>query len=378
MGTGRAIATLLAGVVVLVAIAIPATGMRMGLPSGASEPLDSAAYKSYKLIEDKFGPGLNGPLLVVTDLDEKVSDDGLAAEQLRIGRELKAHDDVAALAPIGASEDSSLLAFQVVPEEGPSSESTEQLVKDLRGLHIDGVSHVGVAGNASGNIDVSSKLSDALPVYLSVVLGLSLIIMIVVFRSLLVPLTATAGFALSLFATFGAITAIFQDGFLASLLGIHDPGPILSFLPILVVGILFGLAMDYQLFLVTGMHEAHAHGVPAKLAVQHGLRAGRSVVIAAAIIMISVFGGFVTSEMVMIQSIGFALAFGVLVDAFVVRLLLIPAIMHLMGEAAWWMPKWLDKILPNIDVEGSKLERGQSPAAEPEKDADGELVGAGK
>jgi len=376
MNTLRAVVTVVAGVAVLLIIAIPALSMRLGLPAGSSEPVDSSSYKAYKLVDDKFGAGVNGPLIVVADLDEAVTDDTLIAEQVRIGTLLKAENDVVAIAPIGASDDDMLLAFQVVPEGGPTSESTEQLVRDLRGLEIDGVSELGVAGNASGNIDVSEKLADALPLYLLVVVGLSLIILVFVFRSILVPITATLGFVLSLFAAFGGITAVFQWGWLAPVFGVHDPGPILSFLPILVVGILFGLAMDYQLFLVSGMREAYAHGTPARLAVQRGLHAGRTVVIAAALIMISVFGGFIFSNSVMIQSIGLGLALGVLLDAFVVRLLIIPAVMHLLGESAWWMPKWLDRILPNVDVEGASLERShpslahhdvEEPKPEPEK-----------
>jgi RND superfamily putative drug exporter len=357
MNTVRAVVTVIAGVAVLLTIAIPALSMRLGLPAGSSEPVDSSAYKAYKLVDDKFGAGVNGPLIVVADLEEAVTDETLVSEQVRIGQLLKAENDVVAIAPIGASDDDLLLAFQVVPEEGPTSESTEQLVRDLRGLEIEGVASLGVAGNASGNIDVSEKLADALPLYLLVVVGLSLIILIFVFRSILVPVTATLGFVLSLFASFGGITAVFQWGWLSGVFGVHDPGPILSFLPILVVGILFGLAMDYQLFLVSGMREAYAHGTPARLAVQRGVHAGRTVVIAAALIMISVFGGFIFSNSVMIQSIGLGLALGVLLDAFVVRLLIIPAVMHLLGDSAWWMPKWLDRFLPNVDVEGASLER---------------------
>ncbi|TFD93280.1 MMPL family transporter [Cryobacterium lactosi] len=370
MNTVRAVVTVIAGIVVLLIVAIPALSMRLGLPAGSSEPLDSSAYRAYKLVDDKFGAGINGPLLVVADLDTAITDDDLIAEQVRIGTALKAENDVVAVAPIGASDDDLLLAFQVIPAEGPTSESTEQLVRDLRGLDIDGVSSLGVAGNASGNIDVSEKLADALPLYLLVVVGLSLIILIFVFRSILVPVTATLGFVLSLFASFGAITAVFQWGWLGFLFGIHDPGPILSFLPILVVGVLFGLAMDYQLFLVSGMREAYAHGAPARLAVQRGFHAGRTVVIAAALIMASVFSGFVFSNSVMIQSIGFGLAIGVLLDAFVVRLLIIPAVMHLLGDAAWWLPKWLDRILPNVDVEGASLERTHPvhPVDEPEQE----------
>src|SRR5699024_330726 len=146
-------------------------------------------------------------------------------------------------------------------------------------------------------------------------------------------------------------------GWLGALFGVDNPGPVLNFLPTLVVGILFGLAMDYMLFIGTGMREAYVRGTPARLAVVQGFRAGRTVVAAAAIIMGSVFGGFIFSETMMISSIGFALAFGVLIDAFVVRMLLIPALMHLAGDAAWWLPKWLDRILPDIDVEGSSLEK---------------------
>ena len=373
MNTLRAVVTVVAGIAVLLIIAIPALSMRLGLPAGSSEPVNSSAYKAYKLIDDKFGAGVNGPLIVVADLDKAITDDELIGEQVRIGQLLKAENDVVAVAPIGASDDDLLLAFQVVPKGGPTSESTEQLVRDLRSLDIDGVASLGVAGNASGNIDVSEKLAGALPLYLLVVVGLSLIILIFVFRSILVPVTATLGFVLSLFAAFGGITAVFQWGWLATVFGVHDPGPILSFLPILVVGILFGLAMDYQLFLVSGMREAYAHGTPARLAVQRGLHAGRTVVIAAALIMTSVFGGFMFSNSVMIQSIGLGLALGVLVDAFVVRLLIIPAVMHLLGSAAWWIPKWLDRILPNVDVEGASLERSHpsvvaenEPRPEPE------------
>ena len=262
-----------------------------------------------------------------------------------------------AVAPIAVSDDNRLAAFQVLPKEGPNSVSTDHLVRDLRALPpVDGDMTLGVAGQTASYIDISQALADVLPLYLVVVVGLSLLIMIMVFRSLLVPLIATGGFILSLFATYGATVAVFQWGWLAAPLGI-TPGPILCFLPIILVGILFGLAMDYQLFLATGMREAYVHGSTARLAVVRGLHAGRSVVIAAGLIMVSVFGGFIFSESTMIRSIGFGLAVGVLVDAFIVRMLLMPALMHLLGRSAWWLPRWLDKIIPNVDVEGAALER---------------------
>lgn len=358
MSNLRAVLTILVATAALLVVAIPALSMRLGLPDGGSEATDSSAYRAFTLTEESFGAGVNGPLLVTATLPDGLDDSEVLDYQLQIGQELAALDDVVAVAPIAVSDDGTLTAFQVVPAEGPNSVTTETLVRGLRELPpiADGVT-LGVAGQAAINIDISEGLANVLPLYLLVVVGLSFLIMVMVFRSLLVPLIATAGFVLSLFATYGAVTAIFQWGWFGALLGIQYHGPILSFLPVILVGILFGLAMDYQLFLTTGMREAWAHGAPARLAVAQGFRAGRTVVIAAALIMIAVFSGFITSESVIIKSMGVGLALGVLFDAFVVRMLLVPAIMHLLGESAWWVPKWLDRIIPNVDVEGSALER---------------------
>lgn len=372
--TGRAWVTLVLGTGVLVTLAVPALSMRLGLPDGSAEARESTQFQAFDLTDRYFGPGTNGPLLVIAEPPQVLSGTEQLAEQVRVAEAVAALDDVVAVAPVGVSGDQRLLAFQVVPAEGPSSESTARLVTDLRALSPlstgQGSIPLGVAGSASGNIDISVKLTAALPGYLALVVGLSLVLLVVVFRSILVPLTATVGFVLSLFATFGAITAIFQWGWLADVFGVTTPGPVLSFLPTIVVGILFGLAMDYQLFLVSGMREAYAHGAPPRQAVTAGLRAGRRVVVAAAIIMVSVFAGFIGSDSVVIRSIGFALAFGVLVDAFVVRMLLIPAVMHLVGSGAWWLPRGLDRVIPDVDVEGASLQAdhgdpvaGREPAA---------------
>jgi RND superfamily putative drug exporter len=372
MSNTRAWTVLGLGVAALLVVAAPATQMRLGLPDGSTQPPDSAGYLAHQVQAEKFGEGANGPLLVVADLPGAITEDEVVAEQAALGEQIGQVWDVEAVVPIGASIDRTALAFQVVPDGSPSSESTAELVQNLRTLTPATTSGteatLGVAGNASAGIDISDQLAEVLPTYLALVVGLSLLILVLVFRSILVPITATLGFVLSLLAAFGGITAIFQIGFLSDLFGVHAPGPVLSFLPIIATGILFGLAMDYQLFLVSGMREAYAHGAPARVAVQHGLRAGRSVVTAAAIIMISVFAGFIFSHDATIKPIGFGLAFGVLVDAFVVRMLLIPAAMHLLGEAAWWLPRWLDRILPDVDVEGAGLERShpvQDDHAEP-------------
>ncbi|MCR2784836.1 MULTISPECIES: MMPL family transporter [unclassified Microbacterium] len=358
MRTPRAIAAAALAIIALLVIAIPALSMRLGLPDGSSEATDTTQYRAYKTIEAEFGAGQNGPLLVVAEMPEAVAEADQAGTQIVLGTALSEQDGVVAVAPVAVSDDGTVFAFQVVPEGGPTSTTTEQLVQNLRSLSpVDGEITLGVAGQASGNIDVSEKLADALPVYLVVVVGLSLLIMILVFRSILVPVIATAGFVLSLFAALGAVTAIYQWGWLGDLFGVHDPGPVLSFAPIIIMGVLFGLAMDYQLFLVSGMREAYVHGMPARAAVVAGLRSGRAVVTAAAIIMASVFGGFVFSHLGMVRPLGFGLAIGVLFDAFVVRMVLVPAVMHLCGNAAWWLPKWLDRIMPDVDVEGAALER---------------------
>ncbi|MFC4222545.1 MMPL family transporter [Lysinibacter cavernae] len=358
MSNTRAVVTVVVSVLALLVVAIPSLSMRLGLPDGSSEPEGSTSAQAFQTVNEQFGEGANGPLLVTATLPNAIDADDLLGVQVEVAQSIADLDDVAAIAPIAASDDNTLLAFQVLPQEGPNSSSTEQLVQDIRSLpKVDGNITLGVAGQAAINIDISEALSAVLPLYLVVVVGLSLLIMIVVFRSLLVPIIATGGFVLSLFATYGLIVAVFQMGWGAELIGLHSTGPILSFLPIILVGILFGLAMDYQLFLASGMREAFVHGSPAKLAVAQGFRAGRSVVIAAALIMVSVFGGFIFSESTIIRSIGFGLAFGVLLDAFVVRMLLMPALMHLLGRSAWWLPRWLDRILPNVDMEGAALER---------------------
>jgi len=369
MKTSHAVLAIVAGAVALGVVALPALDMRLGLPDGSTEAADSTQYQAYSITAEQFGAGQNGPLLVTASLAEPMSELDQLPTQVAIAGALMEQDDVVAVAPVGISDDADFIAFQVVPTDGPSSESTEELVHTLRDLEVlDGDATLGVAGFASGNIDVSERLGETLPLYLLVVVGLSLVILVVVFRSLVLPLLATAGFVLSLVAALGATTAIFQWGWLGSVFGVNEPGPLLSFAPLIITGVLFGLAMDYQLFLGSGMREAYAHGTPARAAVTAGRHQSRAVVIAAASIMIAVFGGFTFSHLTMIRPLGFGLAVGVLVDAFVVRLLLVSAVMHLVGDKVWWLPRWLDRILPNVDVEGAALEREHPvPAADDER-----------
>ena len=356
--TRGAIAAVVIGVIGLLAIASPVLSMRLGILNSSSEPIESTQYQTYSTVADEFGPGRNAALLVVAEPTDPVASDDLLTTQADFVDFLMAQDDVVAAVPVGASDAGDVLAFQVIPSDGPMSESTEALVHSLRdATPPDGISTIGVAGSASAAIDISEKLAGALPLYLIIIAGIAIILLIAVFRSILVPITAALGFILSLFAALGAVTAVYQWGWLGSIFGVHDPGPVLSFAPILIIGMLFGLAMDYQIFLVAGMREAYVHGASPKMAVVTGLRNGRAVVTAAAIIMASVFGGFIFSEISTVRPLGFGLAIGVLFDAFVVRMLIIPAVIHLLGRSAWWIPKWLDRILPNVDVEGAALER---------------------
>lgn len=357
--------TILATVAVLGIIAIPMTQLRLGLPDGSSQSADSGAYKTYKIVEDKFGAGRNGTVVAAAYLPDGTTEEQAEDLQVDLGEQLREQDHVSAVVPAAISKDHSMLLYQIIPDEGPSAESTTDLVNSLRDLHLDtpeGEATFGVTGQTAMNIDISENLFKVLPVYLAIVVGLSLIVLILVFRSIWVPLSATIGFLFSLLAAFGATVAVFQWGWLGDLFNITEPGPILSFLPILAVGILFGLAMDYQMFLVSAMREAYSHGRDGKTAVVVGFNHSARVVVAAALIMTGVFMGFVFSGDPMIASIGFVLSAGVLFDAFVVRMTLIPALMHLMGAKAWWFPKWAERIVPDVDVEGASLERPAQPS----------------
>ncbi|MGC5165624.1 MMPL family transporter [Luteimicrobium sp. DT211] len=354
-------------VVVLAALAVPVTKMNLNLPSAASSNTDTTERQSYDAISSGFSEGLNGPLIVVAS-----DDDGLdAAAITQVKTTLAGVDHVVQVMPGGVSADGTTATFTVVPDGGPTDDDTVDLVKTLRdaGLAQQAGVTLGVTGVTAINIDMSGILSGALVPYLAIIVVISLIILMLVFRSIFVPLTATLGFVFTIGAALGATTAVFQWGWAKNLLGFDTAGPVLSFLPIIVTGILYGLAMDYQMFLVSSMRESHVHGHPGVAGVVDGFRGAARVVVAAAIIMISVFSGFIFGDDTMIKQIGFALAFGILIDAFVVRMTLIPAVMALAGEKAWWLPKWLDRILPNLDVEGDKLvKRLEAEAAEREKE----------
>ncbi|MFI7078029.1 MMPL family transporter [Micromonospora sp. NPDC049903] len=347
------IPVILAGVIGLGLLALPAPDMRLALPDAGTAPAGSAPRVANDLITEGFGPGFTGRLAVVVAGDDAQA---TAAAVPQVANLVQNTENVLAVAPPQLSPDGRTALLGVIPQTGPTDPATETMVHDIR-TAVDGVQGADVllTGVTAIGIDISEKLSDAMPVYLGLVVGLSILLLMLVFRSVLVPIKAALGFLLTVAATFGLTVAVFQQGHLADLFGLDTPGPLISFLPILLIGILFGLAMDYEVFLVSRMREDFVHGDTAQQATINGMGHGARVVTAAALIMTAVFGGFVFLDDPVIKSMGFALAVGVAIDAFVVRMTIVPAVMSLLGKAAWWLPRWLDRFLPNVDIEGEKL-----------------------
>ncbi|MFE6184403.1 MMPL family transporter [Streptomyces sp. NPDC056465] len=346
---------LVLGVAGLGALALPVQDMRLALPDASTEAVGSPNREAYDLTTEGFGEGFNGRLIAVVSAGTPQAT-GTAVE--KTAALITKTPGVLAVAPPQTNENGTTALLAVIPETGPTDAATEDTVNEIRD-RVESVSGASVAltGATAVGIDVSEKLAGALPVYLLLVVGLSVLLLMLVFRSVLVPLKAALGFLLTIGATFGITVAIFQEGHLAGLVGLDTPGPLVSFLPILLIGILFGLAMDYEVFLVSRMREDFVHGVDARESVVSGVGHNGRVVTAAAVIMTAVFGGFVFMPDPIIKSIGFALAVGVLVDAFVVRMALVPAVMHLLGRAAWWLPGPVDRVLPDLDIEGERLNR---------------------
>src|SRR5918996_625106 len=342
-------------VLALGALTIPVLDMRLGQPDDSTAAPQETNRKAYDLPVAGFGPGSSGPLTLVVDAGEggnaKVAADAVASEFGQL-------DDVAGVGTPVLNEAGNTAIVSLTPRSGPSTEATKDLVKQIRDRTdtLDGElgARVLVTGQTAANIDFADRLSSALVPYLAVIVGLAFLLLMIAFRSILVPLTAVGGFLLTIGAALGALVAVFQQGTLAGLLGIEQ-APIVSVLPLFIVGILFGLAMDYQVFLVSRMREEHVHGAGPTRAITEGFRHGARVVTGAALIMAAVFAGFIVEDAAIIKSIGFALAFGILVDAFIVRMTLIPALLALLGERAWWLPGWLDRLLPRVDIEGEQL-----------------------
>ncbi|MFJ8598357.1 MMPL family transporter [Streptomyces shenzhenensis] len=370
----RPVAVLLLGVVGLGAAAVPATSLELGLPDDGSQPTSTTQRRAYDLLSEGFGAGFNGPLMVVVDARDSARPKAAFDE---VGDRIKDLGNVVTVTPAAPNKAGDTATITVIPDSKPSSTTTEDLVHAIRDTGADITrstdATVLVTGSTAMNIDVSQKLNDALLPYLTLVVGLAFLLLIVVFRSVLVPLKAALGFLLSVLAALGAVVAVFQWGWLSGLLGVEETGPVMSMMPIFMVGVVFGLAMDYEVFLVTRMREAYVHGENPSQAVVTGFRYGARVVTAAAVIMIAVFSGFIGSGESMVKMIGFGLAVAVLFDAFIVRMAIVPAVLALLGRRAWWLPGWLDRLLPNVDVEGEGLRARDDDRP---RDEDRELVRA--
>ncbi|MFD8888241.1 MMPL family transporter [Streptomyces erythrochromogenes] len=352
----RPLVVLLFGVVGLGAVAVPAASLQLGLPGEGTMAPETTQRKAYDMLSESFGAGFNGPLMVTVQAKDA------ATAAAGVGKELAKIEGVATVTPATPNDKGDTAVLTVIPKTGPTETATEDLVGHIRGAAGtlgagNGGAEILVTGQTALFIDFSQTLDDAMLPYLGLVVGLAFLLLVLVFRSLLVPLKAALGFLLSVSAALGAVVAVFQWGWLGDFFGVEHPGPIMSTLPIFMIGVVFGLAMDYEVFLVTRMREAYVHGAQPKDAVITGFRYGGRVVGAAAIIMVSVFSGFIMEDNVFVKMVGFSLAIAVLFDAFVVRMALVPALFALLGRSAWWLPRWLDRVLPNMDVEGEKLSR---------------------
>lgn len=348
---------LVVGVVALGTLAVPAASLDTALPSAENDGPATSSRQAYDLLVEGFGPGSQASLVLVVHAARGAAPGTAATVAADVVSRVQGLDDVATvLAPI-PSRDGTAALVTVIPGSGPTDATTADLVRSIRSATQDTAdADVLVTGRTALDIDVNTSLVDALPLYVTVIVVLALLLLVMLFRSIAVPALATLGFLLSLGASLGAMVAIYQWGWLASVFGVDQPSPIVSFIPVILVGILFGLAMDYQTFLVSAMHEAHSRGESPRRAVVVGFSRAAGVVVAAAAIMSGVFGGFAFSGDPIIGSIGTALVVGVLADALVVRMVLMPAALTLLGEAAWWLPRWVQRLVPDLDAEGRSLD----------------------
>ncbi|QIQ06550.1 MMPL family transporter [Streptomyces liangshanensis] len=367
LATAKPWLTTLAVLAALGALAWPAKDLNLALPDNGSAPAHTSQRAAYDTVSRTFGPGFNGPLVVLADTRDTTSPKDAAAT---IAKDLKGLDDVAAVAPPKLNASGTYALVQIVPRGAPDAQSTKDLVTTIRDraerISEETGAGIRVTGQTAVSIDVSVQLSSALVPFGAVVVGLSLVLLLIVFRSFVVPLKAAAGFLLSVTATLGATVSVFQNGHFRGLVGVDAPTPTASFLPVVVMAVLFGLAMDYEVFLVSRIHESYAHTRRPLHAIHMGARHSARVVTAAALIMVSVFAAFISSEGMILKQVAFALALGVLVDAFVVRMTLVPAVLALTRHAAWWLLAGLARRLPDVDLEGARLNAPRQASGQPD------------
>ncbi|MBB5936934.1 MMPL family transporter [Streptomyces zagrosensis] len=365
----RPVAVLVLGVLGLGALAVPMASLQLGMPGDEAKSTATTERRAYDALAEGFGPGFNGPLTIV--VDTRGTADPHAAVRT-VSDRIGGTDAVVSVSQASFNQAGDTAVFRATPSTSPTDKRTKALVETIRrdrpAVEEQASATFEVTGTTALNIDVAAKVQSALVPYLTVVGGLAVVLLLVVFRSVLVPIKAALGFVLSVLAALGVLVLVFQQGHAADLFGVEQTGPIMSLMPIFMMGIVFGLAMDYEVFLVSRIREAYTHGEAADQALVSGFRHSARVVTAAALIMIAVFSGFIGEQGSMIKMLGFGLAAAVLFDAFVVRMAIVPAVLALLGDRAWWLPVWLGRALPRVDVEGEALGHARSDRPAPGPD----------
>ncbi len=348
----RPVPAALLALVLLLAIASPALGLRLGSSDASVDPSDSTTHKAYDLIAKGFGPGASGTFLLAVELPAKGDPQPAAQVAAAVARD----PGIVSTTPPALSPDGALATVTAVPRTSPQQEATTDTLNRLRDDVVPAVEQasrakVEIGGTTATQEDFTDVIAGKLPLFVAVVVLLSALLLLAVFRSILVPIKAGLMNLLSIGAALGVVTAIFQDGHGASLLGI-ETGPIESFLPVLLFSIVFGLSMDYEVFLISRVREEWDHSGDASGSVMRGLATTGKVITAAASIMVLVFASFAIAPDRVIKLFGLGLASAVLIDAVIIRCLLVPALMELFGRSAWWLPRWLDRIVPQLSIEG--------------------------
>ena len=355
--TRRPWASIAAGVALLLVFAFPVTQMRIGQPDDGNQPESRTQRVAYDQLTEAFGPGSNGPFLLAVDIPKGAPE---TEQQLSALQQAVADTPgIASVPPASVSEDGEMATIFAIPTTAPQDAKTSALLDRLRGDVIprataDTPLKVYVGGNIAGFEDVSDKVASRLPLFIGVVIGLSVLLLIMVFRSLWIPLVSAVFNLLSVAAAYGVVVAVFQEGIGASLIGADSGVPIISFLPVMLFAILFGLSMDYNVFLLSRIHEAYNEGDRPRESVIHGMGRIGKVVVFAGLIMSAVFLSFVTAPDTIGKMFGLGLGLAILIDVLIVRMVIAPAVVTLLGDRAWWLPGWLDRVLPNVSLEGRR------------------------
>ncbi len=350
-------------VIALLVLAIPALSLRLALADNGSAATDTTQRQAYDVISAKFGPGFNGPLTLLVQAHHGTNPKAAAGD---VAATVQSLPDVLTVTAPQLGNDGRSAVVSVIPRSGPHDTDTANLVNTIRAeapaLATNDAAAVSVTGPTAVGIDVSDRLSSSLLPFAALVVGLALILLTIKFRSIVIPIKAAIGFLLSIGASLGAVVAVFQWGWAHTLIGAASTSPVISFLPIILIAVLFGLAMDYEVFMVSRIREAYLETNEPSVAVIRGGRHATRIVTAAALIMFSVFASFVGTPDATLKTIAFGLGVGVLIDAFVVRMTLVPAVLALLGHKSWWLPRWLDRALPNLDMEGATVQQPPAPA----------------